>query len=58
MNPFSRSRANDAFEAPKDGGYPVVDPYGNVSSWHSTKADAKAEAKRLNKAKDAADKNS
>lgn len=56
MGLFSRSRHNDAFEPPEDGGYPVTDPHGNVSSWHNTKAAAKAEAKRLNKAMDAANK--
>ncbi|ARX81549.1 hypothetical protein SMD44_00947 [Streptomyces alboflavus] len=54
MGLFSRSRANEAFEPPEGGGYPVVDPHGNVSSWHATKAAAKDEAERLNQAMDAA----
>ncbi|GAA1887975.1 hypothetical protein GCM10009837_07260 [Streptomyces durmitorensis] len=56
MGLFSRSRPNDAFEPPEEGGYPVTDPHGNVSSWHDSKAAAKDEAQRLNKAMDAANK--
>lgn len=56
MRLFRRDRANAAFEAPEGGGYPVVDPYGNVSSWHDSKADAKAAADKLNEAMDAANK--
>jgi hypothetical protein len=59
MGLFHRTpRANDAFtdDAPEGGGYPVVDRHGNVSSWHTTKADADAAADKLEAAMHAGDR--